>query len=129
MQLLKTGFLYFALVFAAGFVLGTVRVLWLVPRLGERTAELMETPIMLLVIIIAARWVLRRFPAPPALPKRLAVGVIGLALLLVAEITFVLSLRGLSIAKYVAMRDPVSGSVYLAMLVVFAVMPLLVARR
>ena len=129
MQLLKTGFLYFALVFAAGFVLGTVRVLWLVPRLGERTAELMETPIMLLVIIIAARWVVRRFPALPALPKRLAMGVIGLVLLIAAEITFVLSLRGLSIAEYVAMRDPVSGSVYLAMLVVFAVMPLLVARR
>jgi hypothetical protein len=129
MQLLKTGSLYFALVFAAGFVLGTVRVLWLVPRLGERTAELMETPIMLLVIIIAARWVVRRFPAPPALPKRLAVGVIALVLLLAAEITFVLSLRGPSIAEYVATRDPVSGSVYLAMLVVFAVMPLLVARR
>jgi hypothetical protein len=129
MQLLKTGFLYFVLVFAAGFLLGTVRVLWLVPRLGERTAELMETPIMLLVIITAAYWAVRRLAVPPTLPKRLAVGVIALVLLLAAEITFVLSLRGLSIAEYVAARDPVSGSVYLAMLVVFAVMPLLVARR
>lgn len=129
MQPLKTGSLYFALVFAAGFVLGTVRVLWLVPRLGERTAELMETPVMLLVIIIAARWVVRRLAVPPAPSKRLAVGIIALALLLVMELTLVLSLRGLSIAEYVASRDPVSGTVYLVMLGVFATMPLIVARR
>ncbi len=129
MQLLKTGSLYFVLVFAAGFVLGTVRVLWLVPRLGERTAELIETPIMLLVIIIAARWVVRRLAVPHVPSKRLAVGMIALALLLTAELTFVLSLRGLSIAEYIAARDPVSGVVYLVMLGVFAAMPLIVARR
>ena len=46
--------LYFALVFAAGFVLGTIRTLWAVPWLGVRTAELVELPIMLGVSIIAA---------------------------------------------------------------------------
>jgi hypothetical protein len=129
MQLLKAGSLYFALVFAAGFVLGTVRVLWLVPRFGERSVELMETPIMLVVIIFAAGWVVRRLAVPPLPPRRFAMGVIALALLLGAEFTFVLSLRGMSIAEYVATRDPVSGTVYLAMLGVFAVMPLIVARR
>jgi hypothetical protein len=39
-KVLKAGALYFALVFGAGFVLGSIRVLWLVPRIGERTAEL-----------------------------------------------------------------------------------------
>jgi len=42
-QVFKAGMLYFILVFAAGFVLGTIRTLWVVPRLGVRTAELIRT--------------------------------------------------------------------------------------
>jgi len=41
MQLLKAGILYFAAVFGAGFVLGLIRTLWVVPRLGARMAELL----------------------------------------------------------------------------------------
>ena len=68
MKLLKPALIYFAMVFGAGFVLGPIRVLWLVPKLGgqhaERYAELMEVPIMLVVIWLVARWLVRRFPAP-----------------------------------------------------------------
>jgi type IV secretory pathway TrbD component len=49
--------------------------------------------------------------------------------LLVAEFTLVLWLRGLTIDEYLATRDPVAGTVYIVMLGVFAIMPLLVARR
>jgi hypothetical protein len=38
--ILKAGALYFAVVFAAGFVLGTIRTLWVVPSFGARGAEL-----------------------------------------------------------------------------------------
>ncbi len=55
-------------------------------------------------------------------------GCVALGLLLVAEFTLVLWLRGLSISDYLASRDPVSGTVYYVMLGVFAIMPLLVAR-
>jgi hypothetical protein len=40
MQMVKASVLYFTLVFGAGFVLGTIRTLWVVPRVGARTAEL-----------------------------------------------------------------------------------------
>ncbi len=49
--------------------------------------------------------------------------------MLIAEFTLVLWLRGLSIKEYLAARDPVAGTVYYVALGVFAVMPLLVARR
>ena len=126
MGTVKAGLLYFALVFGAGFVLGPVRLLWAVPRFGERSAELAELPIMLAVAVLAARCVMRRPFAPPTRPRALAVGLLALGLLLAAEVSLVLSLRGLTLREYVASRDPVSGGAYLATLAVFAVMPLAV---
>jgi hypothetical protein len=109
MKILKAGVLYFALVFGAGFVLGSIRILWVLPRFGTRMAELMETPIMFLVTIIAARWIVRRLGVPSTPSSRLGMGFIAVGLMLVAEFTFVLWLRGLSISEYLASRDPVSG--------------------
>ena len=129
MPILKAGVLYFALVFGAGFVLGTVRTLWVVPRVGTREAELMETPVMLAVTIVAAWWIVFRFAVPSVPSARLGMGFVALVLMLVAEFGFVLWIRGLSIREYFAKRDPVSEAVYYVMLAVFAVMPLLVARR
>lgn len=129
MQVLKAGALYFALVFGAGFVLGPVRILWVVPRFGTRMAELMETPIMLVVIIASAWWVVRRLAVSATTSSRLGMGLVALSLLLAAELTLVLWLRNMSVSEYFASRDPVSGSVYYATLVVFAAMPLLAGRR
>lgn len=66
MQILKAGTLYFALAFGAGFVLVSIRLLWRVPRFGTRAAELAEAPMMLVVTILAARWVARRLAVPPS---------------------------------------------------------------
>jgi hypothetical protein len=129
MRIMKAAVLYFILVFGAGFVLGTIRIMWLVPRFGTRIAELMEMPLMLVVIIVAARWIVRRRTVPYTLSIRLGMGCVALGLLLVAEFTLVLWLRGLSISEYLASRDPVSGTVYYMSLCVFAIMPLLVARK
>jgi len=65
MRILQAGVLYFALVFGTGFVLGAIRTLWVVPRVGMRMAELMEMPIMLAVTIVAARWTILRLTVSP----------------------------------------------------------------
>ena len=120
--------MYFALVLGTGFVLGTIRVPLLVPRLGERYAELLEMPFMLVAIILSARYVVRRFRLPPARSARLQVGFAALALSVLAELLLAAVLQDQSIAAYIASRDPVSGSVYLAMLLLFALMPFILAR-
>jgi hypothetical protein len=128
MQILKAALLYFAIVFGVGFLLGTIRTLFLVPRLGARAAELLEMPVMLVVIVVTARVAVRSRSVPSTKSARLAVGCIGLILMLAAEFGFVLWLRGISIGQYLAIRDCVAGSLYYAMLVVFALMPLWVAQ-
>ncbi|MFC5526172.1 hypothetical protein ACFPPA_10495 [Rhodanobacter ginsengisoli] len=127
-QVLKVSVLYFAGVFAAGFVLGVIRTLWVTPALGPRAAELIEAPIMLLVVILVARTLVRRHALAQGW-QWLTVGVVALALLLAVEFTVVLQLRDLSISEYLASRDPVSGTVYYVLLGMFAVMPLLMFRQ
>jgi hypothetical protein len=126
---LKSGLLYFSIVFGVGFVLGSIRVFWVVPHFGTRIAELIEMPLMLIAIILAARWLARRLAIPPVLWIRLGMGLVGLCFLLIAEFGAVLYLRGMTIAEYFATRDPVSGTLYYAMLGVFAVMPWLVSQK
>jgi len=128
-QTLQAGVAYFALVFGAGFVLGIIRELWAAPRFGPRAAELMEMPVMLVVIVFAAFWIIARFGLSPAAPVRIAMGVVAIALLLAAEFSLVIWLRGLTMEEYLAARDPVSGAVYAVMLALYAMMPLAVLRR
>jgi hypothetical protein len=85
-------------------------------------AELMETPVMFVVIIVAARWVIRRRAVPSTPFRRLGMRAFALGLMLVAEFTLVLWLRGIPIGEYLASRDPVSGTVYYVMLGLFALM-------
>lgn len=127
--ILLCSFSYFALVFLAGFVLGFIRVLLLVPEIGERYAEFLEMPLMLIVIYFSARLLVYRFPRLPRLSGYLTVGLIAVSLLLLAEFTFVLSLRNMSLAEYFASRDPVSGSAYALSLVLYLVMPFILARK
>lgn len=126
MRTLEAGLLYFALVFGAGFVLGTIRTLWIVPRIGPRAAELLEAPVMLAVILATARWTVFRLAVPFTYSARLGMGCFALLLILWAEFGFVLRLRGLSLHAYFATRDWVAGTVYYLLLAAFAVIPVLV---
>lgn len=124
MRLLKAALLYYATVFGVGVVLGTLRVLVVVPQLGVRAAELLEQPLMLVASFLLARWMLRRLgPFPPG--RRLLVGGVALLLMVATELFLATWLQGRSLAQYVAGRDPVSGLVYLLSMLAFALMPLL----
>lgn len=129
MRIVSAALAYFALAFGAGFVLGTLRVLLLVPRLCVRVAELLEMPVMLGVIVLAVRFVVARFRLPRAAPPLLAAGAFALAFLLAAELGLALALGGGSLRAYLAAKDPVSGGVYAILLVLFAAMPALVGRH
>ena len=117
------GFTYFAIVLGTGFALGVVRVPFLVPRIGERWAELAEMPVMAMVIFLAAGFILRRFPSIRSAGQSLAAGFLALALSVAAELGLAVIIQSQTLASFISSRDKVSGSVYVALLLVFAVMP------
>ena len=127
-KIIRAGLTYFAIVLGTGFVLGVFRVPFLVPRIGERWAELAEMPIMATVIFLAAGFILRRFPAICSPARSLAAGVLALALSVCVELGLAVVLQSQTLAEFLHSRDKVSGSVYIALLLVFAAMPRLRLR-
>ena len=128
MQVIEAALVYFALVFGLGFLLCSIRLPFIVPRLGTRKAELLEMPFMLLGIVLAARFVVKQFVLPYTILAYLSVGMLALSLVLIAELLLVVVLQGGTIRQYIARRDPVSGSTYLILLLIFAVMPLIIMQ-
>lgn len=125
---LKAGVAYFALVFGAGFALGTIRVLLLAPMLGSRAAELIELPVMLVVVFFAARWLTHRFAVSPDTKNRILMGAVALAIVLTLDFTVVLTLRDMTLQQYFDTFDPVAGGAYYVALLVMALMPWLLVR-
>jgi hypothetical protein len=125
----KAALAYFAAVFAAGFALGVIRTLWVVPAIGVRSAELIEMPLMIVVSIIACRSVILLFAVPPFVWPRLKMGLLAVVLLVGAELGLNSLFFGRAASEYLTNRDPVSGTAYFLALGIFAAMPVLLKRR
>jgi hypothetical protein len=119
------GAAYFAVVFAAGFVLGTLRVLVLGPRLGESGAVLLELPIILGIAWLACRRLVRRCDVPPAPSARATMGAIALATLLIAELGFSVLAFGRTLAEHLQHYRELPALLGLAGQLAYAAFPML----
>ena len=129
MRILAAAALYFAIVFGVGFTLGPVRVLWLEPWLGATGAVLCEVPLLLLAMILAARWVPRKVGLDRSVRSRAAMGAGALVLQQMADIAVGIGLRGITPLEQIAHFTTPAGMIYAASLLAFAAMPALVAAR
>ena len=123
----KPALLYFAAVFALGFALGTLRVLWIAPRTGETVAVLAELPVMLGASWLAARALTRRYAIDRA-GAALAMGAIAFALLMGAELLLALA-TGQDARAWLSGLARIPGALGLAGQVGFALMPVLARGR
>ena len=129
MQVLKAGAVYFLIMFGVGWILGPIRELWAVPRFGRLTDVLLEAVIMLIAMAVSSRWVIRRFQVKPTFGSTISMGIVALAILVPAELSGVVWVRGLSLSEYLASFATAPGLVSLLMfLLFFAAMPTLVTR-
>jgi hypothetical protein len=129
MQRLRAASLYFLLVFSAGFALGTLRVLFIVPVIGERAAELLEMPLMVVIVAVAARFIVRKFASSiHGTSQWLQVGVTAFACMLTADVCVGVALRGMTVWQALFARDPLSGTAYYLALGFLTLAPWLFAR-
>jgi hypothetical protein len=124
---LLTGTVYVAAVFAAGFGLGVLRTLVLVPLLGELGAVLVELPVILTIAWLVCTRILRRWPLSPAAAA--AMGAVAFLLLMLAEASLSTLLAGRGLAEHLALYAQLPHQVGLAGQLAFAVFPWLQARR
>lgn len=126
---LAAGLAYFTIVFAAGFMLGTLRVMWLAPMLGEIMAVLLELPLMLAVSWLSCTWLVRRFAVPPQAAARLGMGAIAFTCLMLAEALLAVTLFGQSLQQFLSGFQNTQAQLGLAGQLAFALIPLLQAAR
>lgn len=123
------GSVYFAAVFAAGFALGTVRVLLLAPALGESQAVVVELPVMLLLSWYACRRIARRFQVPANLPARALMGGLAFGFLMAAELGVSMLLFGRSVSAHLSHYLELPAMLGLAGQFLFAAFPAIQAGR
>lgn len=114
------GLIYFAAVFAIGFVLGTVRTLIVAPALGELAAVAIELPFMLAVAWAVCGWTIRRCNLPQQLSVRSAMGLTAFCCLMLL-ISIVLSDR--SLIEHIGLYRESAAQLGLAGQVLFGLFP------
>lgn len=117
------GLAYFGVVFAAGFALGTLRVLVLAPKLGESTAVLVELPIILAVSWATCRWIIIRFAVPENLTARLIMDGLAFAVLFGAEIGVSVVGFGRTLLAHMEQHQQLPALIGLAGRVLYALFP------
>jgi hypothetical protein len=83
-RIIPAAIAFFALVFGAGFALGTIRVVLLQPYFGASASRLLELPFMIVICYLAARFITRRI-GPATRNQWLLIGLMAFVFLMAAE--------------------------------------------
>jgi hypothetical protein len=123
---LRSGVVYFLAVFAAGFVLGVLRTLFVAPHIGVLAAVAIELPIVLAV----AWWVSARLLRASALHRRDAamMGATAFVLLMLAEASLSIALFGRTFAEHLSLYADADHQLGLAGQIAFALIPMVQVR-
>lgn len=123
---LTAGGLYFLVAFTAGFMFGAFRELVVAPLVTLDLAIVLETPVMAVVVWLAAGFSIRRLGVPGNLASRLPMGLLALGLLLGAEELLTRVMRGGSLLDHWATFGNLAAAANFAGLVWFTLAPVLI---
>jgi hypothetical protein len=125
---LTAGTVYFLILFALGFVLGTLRVTVVVPCLGAFAATMAEVPVMLAAAYFTCRWMIRHWNVPPTLSIRLTMMAWFLLLLFLFETLLGTMLFGRTLNTQVAALVTPAGMLGLSAQMIAAFLPVFIGR-
>lgn len=125
MKVARAALIYFALVFAVGFLLGPLRVLWLEPWLGRTLAVSLEAPLLVFAMWFAARAAPHWAGVTGRWLTYVAIGVLALVFQQIADLAVGFGLRGMTLVDQLDYFATPAGLVYALTLVVFVLMPLI----
>ena len=125
----KAGFIYFAIVFIAGFLLGALRVTALEPLLGKTPAVMIEVPFVLAASWIVCQKVIVYFSVRRRLATRLTMGGVALGFLLLAEVGVSVLLFGHTLTAHLGNYWTTAGKIGLSGQLVYALFPAAQLRR
>jgi hypothetical protein len=117
---LRAGIVYTLCVFVFAFVVGTIRVTLVAPRLGELLAVILEAPVVLAVSWRVSLWSNRRFNVSRDSRARVLMGIVAFLSLMLLELGFAVLVFGESLDHYFAKFPTTPGAIGLAMQVCFA---------
>ena len=124
---ITAAFAYVAVAFGAGFVLGAIREIWLIPPLGGLLAVAIEAPVILTISWIAARRLVARHRVRSGGP-RLVMGAVAFVLLQAAECALGLAFGKSASDQIAALGEP-RGMLGLAAQIAFAFLPFFVRHE
>ncbi|MFN3472702.1 MAG: hypothetical protein ACK4ZW_01525 [Blastomonas sp.] len=119
---------YVISLFALGFVLGTIRLLFATPWMGELGATLMEVPLMLAAAYFFCRRAIERWQVPPTLLACGAMALWFLVLLALFETLVGVALVGQTLAGAWSGLATPAGLIGLIAQILAALLPLVVGR-
>jgi hypothetical protein len=122
MNSIKAGSAYFAIIFSLGFVLGSLRVLVIIPRIGELAATLLEVPVILAASWFVCGWLIKRLQIAPDMRSRLMMGAVAFGLTMIAEPLLGLAFGRPLAEQWSALQRP-AGIAGLAGQVLFGLIP------
>jgi len=123
------GLAYFGAIFVLGFMLGVIRIMVLVPRLGEIASVLSETPVILAASWLVSHWATRKFNVSSAVSRRLLMGSVAFGLLMLAEACVSVFAFGSSLTVHLAAYGTPQGIIGLIAQIAFAFFPVMQRSR
>ena len=122
------GAVYAIIVFLIGFILGTIRVLLLAPRLGETIAVIVEAPVILAASWFVCRWCVDRLEVRRTVSARSLMGLVAFLVLMSVEVGMG-AMFGRSLVDQLDSYGYSPGAIGLAVQVIFAMFPVLQVWR